>query len=128
MTGYAPRSGSFNTHLSGLSSANYITRENGMISLNPECIHIIKMALEDEIDSRLFDKRQWLNKLGKGPRAIYQYVVDNPGAAFTNEELACATGYKVSGSFNTYLSKLSTLGLIDRTIGRTSLAEELMEV
>jgi len=127
MTGYAPRSGSFNTHLSGLSSAGLIMREQGMISLNKDYLLNIKNALNDEIDPSLFDKSKWLEKLGKGAKLIYQVLLDNPERSFSTAELAKSTGYQLSGSFNTYLSKLSTLGLIERFSGQIKLSSEIKD-
>lgn len=128
MTGYAHSSGSFNTYLSDLSSKNLIERDSGQIKVSPDYENAIRAGLEGQIDDREFRLETWLDKIGKGPRAIYEECLNNPDYIFTVEEIATRTGYKISGSFNTYLSKLSTLGLIDRESGKIKLSKELTTI
>jgi Helicase HerA, central domain len=126
MTGYSYTSGSFNNYLSELSVNGYILRTAKQIILTPDKIEDIRNVLDGEIDPSEFDIKHWLNKLGKGPKLIYDYLLQNQFESFSTEELAQVTGYQVSGSFNNYLSKLSALGLIKRQGGRTSIDPEII--
>lgn len=60
-----------------------------------------------------------ISKLEKCPLAILQFLATYPDRFFTYAQAGIATGYSPgSGGFNNALSKLSTLGLIERTGGR----------
>lgn len=109
MTGYAHRSGSFNTSLSNISK--FIFRSGDRIGINGSLAPEVSELVNGEAPHRLED---WVSKLGACERKVYQTVMDSKDKTFPREEIAEVTGYKVSGSFNTCLSNLSTLGLIKR--------------
>lgn len=125
MTGYAPTSGTFNTYLSKLSSLGLIERNQGSIKLVDELK--AREAIGDFTHD--FSLESWLNKLGAGPKKIYQILLENPMQEFTKEEIGEQTGYVASsGTFNTYLSELSTLGLITRSGGKIKLNEAIQGI
>jgi hypothetical protein len=110
MSGYRV-GGSFNNAVGKLFSLGYLKRQGGNIALRGdiEVGHLVQgyaHSLED-----------WIRKLGKCEREIYQIVVDYPDVNFSKEELAEKTMYKVGGSFNNALGRLNTLGLIQRENG-----------
>lgn len=53
--------------------------------------------------------------LGKCERKVFSFLYENPDRAFTKVQLGAVTGYSpTSGGFNNALSRLTTIGLIDR--------------
>lgn len=76
-----------------------------------------------------FSIELWLNKLGKCPKEILKFLLDNPEQEFSKEELGEQTGYSFeSGGFNNSIYKLNTLGLIDRSGPIIKLNPELLEL
>ncbi len=124
MTGYAHGSGSFNTALSKLSTAGLISRNGGDVTLTPGAEQLARDIAGNEVPHRLED---WIAKLGKCERSVYERVLKEPSTTWTRDELGRLTGYAgASGSFNTALSHLSTLGLIKRhPEGRIGLNPEI---
>ena len=125
MTGYAHSSGTFNTYLSNLSTQGYIKRDSSGVSLIDE--EKARQAVGNFTDD--FNIESWLNKLGAGPMKIYKILLENPDTEFSKEEIGEQTGYiSTSGTFNTYLSSLATLGLIDRSNGKVKLHEAIQGI
>ena len=115
MTGYAYTSGGFNNAISKLSKAGYIHRDSGNMSIVSEYIEEVRSIVGDAVPHTLED---WINKLGKCERKIYQTLLDFPDDDWKKEDLADHTGYAPSsGGFNNALSRLKTLGLINRPRG-----------
>lgn len=117
IAGYAPKGGSFNTYLSRASSDGLIERGGGTVKLTEAGRALARtpkractmLALHDAIAERL-----------DGPGRKLMFAITKMGdRAMTPSEIAEATGYAAGGgSFNTYLSRLSSLGLIDRSAGK----------
>ncbi len=121
VTGYAPRGGSFNTYLSKLNSLGLIIKKNGVIQVRE-----LKSELIGNYD---FSINVVIEKLASTPRKIYQLLLDNPYEGFSKEEIAEQLGVAVGGgSFNTYLSRLNTLGLIVKENNIIKLNPELLEI
>lgn len=110
MTGYSHTSGSFNNAVSKLNTAGFIERNNaGDLALKhgPNVNGMV-----DGVQHRLED---WIQKLSKCEKGIYEYVLSARGVSFAKEEIGNATGYSAgSGSFNNAISRLNTLGLIKK--------------
>ncbi len=120
MSGYAHTSGGFNNSLGKLTSAGMIRRQGGQIALEPSAD---VSELVDGVAHRLED---WIAKLGKCERSIYEKVLASPGVQFTKEEIGEATGYaSTSGGFNNSLGRLNTLALIVRQGGTICLNPEI---
>lgn len=116
MTQYSPTSGGFNNALSKLSSQGLIVRERDNIQINPEAVPQVRDILGNEYTAPEPNARiGWLQKLGKCERVIFEHLNHHEDEPFTKDQLGQVTNYSpTSGGFNNALSKLSTLGLIDR--------------
>lgn len=129
MTGYSNGSGGFNNALSHLSQSGLIIRQGDQISVpSNELDEIYGIIQQDgNVDYKL---DQWISKLRKCERAIYEQLLECPENSFTKDDIADATGYsKGSGGFNNSLSKLSTLGLIQRNLdGTIALNREIVNL
>lgn len=113
ITGYKASGGGFQNGLSSLRTAGDITRsepiditDEGRQSLGsfeplPRGVELLEM---------------WEGKLAKAPRLCLRALYDVYPRELTKDELAAKTDYAATGGgFQNALSKLSTLGLIDRT-------------
>ncbi len=121
-TGYSFRSGSFSNSLSRLRSLGLIQGSENIQILE------VKPELIGEFD---FSKEEIINKLGRCEKEIYEVLLQNPDDTFGKEELAenTTTQYSAgSGSFSNAISRLNTLGLINRTDGMIRLNPELLEI
>ncbi len=67
----------------------------------------------------------WRSKLERRYMEILDHIVGGYPDALSSAEIAEAVGLTLSGTFNTYLSRLSTLGLIDRSKGEARASENL---
>ncbi len=122
--GYSPGGGSFQTYLSRLRTA-------GLIEAAPEARIAITAAGLAELGSfaQLPPDRvaYWLSQLGKGERAILEALTRSYPKAMTKYQLGVVTLYESNGgSFQTYLSRLRTRGLIEGVGGEIRAAAELM--
>lgn len=99
-TGYSP-GGGFN---------NLIYELNGLIEKT------IK-GYKGDYGSREFEASLdlWKNKLGLGPRRIFEHMLNNPYESHSKEELAEATGYAIGGGFNNNIYELTGPELIKKT-------------
>jgi hypothetical protein len=124
MTGYSHGSGGFNNALSKLGQAGLILRQGGSIALNPDA------DVSGLVDAQPHTLKDWIAKLGKCERELYQVMLENPDQSFSKQEIAEITNYSAgSGGFNNALSRLNTLGLVRRhPDGRIGINPELMEV
>ncbi len=78
-----------------------------------------------------FEREAIISKLGRCEKEIYDVLLQNPDDTFGKEELAenTLTQYSAnSGSFSNAISRLNTLGLIQRTNGMIRLNPELLEI
>ncbi len=109
MTGYRNSSGGFNNAISKLSKAGLIKREPGRIAFHSD------VDVSHLIDNQPHNLEDWIAKLKKCERAIYEKLLSDSDRVFSVQEMAEETGYSdSSGGFNNAISRLSTLGLLTR--------------
>lgn len=120
-TGYSHKSGGFSNAVSQLNS-------NGLIIKNGNSLQVKELDSEiaDEFD---FSKEAIMNNLGACPKRIYQLLLENPYQEYSKEEIGEITGYSHgSGGFSNAISKLNSLGLIQRNNSNIQLNQELLEI
>jgi len=123
VTGYSNKSGGFSNALSELNTAGLIDRVGGNLKvreLNP--------SVAGNFD---FSREAIIQKLSKCETEIYNLLLENPTREFSKEELANETPSQYShgsGGFSNALSKLNTLGLIQRNGGTIKLNPDLLEL
>jgi hypothetical protein len=119
VAGYSANGGSFKTYLSRLSSAGLIESGGGMVSLTGQGR---SLADEDEFSRKTLAEyhRMILNVVKDGPLVkILEAVIQQQGRELHTNDVARLTGYESGGgSFKTYLSRVSSLGLIERRNGQ----------
>lgn len=129
MTGYSHGSGSFNNSISKLSSGNLITKSGDLIYINEGASREVQGLVGDNHVDQTQALEDWLNRLGKCEKNIYQKLLDEPDRIYSKEELGDITGYAASsGSFNNSISKLCTLGLAGRINNGIQLNPDLLQV
>lgn len=123
--GYSIRSSGFTNALSKLNTLGLIQRQGEDIKIGK-----VESSLAVYADAD-FSIKGWLNNLGKCPREIYEFLLNNPDDSFTKEEIAEATPlrYSVNSSgFTNALSALNSTGLIRRDGSKVRLNPELLEI
>lgn len=126
MTGYASGSGSFNNAISKLYQSGFIDRKGSDIQIRQDAIDKTIALVSDGFDYKIED---WIGKLGKCEKAIYEILLENPDVMFTKEELGEATSYQAtSGSFNNSISRLNTLGLIQKSSDGIQINPEILNI
>lgn len=113
---YAANGGSFKTYLSRLSTAGHIECGGGMVSLTESgrALAVCNGAATSLADYH----RMLLDVVKDGPLVKILECMIQDGAAMPAAEVARRTGYEANGgSFKTYLSRISSLGLIQRSKG-----------
>lgn len=129
LTGFAPTSGTFGTYLSRLKTAGLVEQAGqGQFRLaDPARAQELLGADYHAPDRSALE--DWVNQLGGGARRIYEVVLQGAGREFTKAELAAEVGMEpTSGTYGTYLSRLSTLGLIERGRDSVRLNPELLGI
>lgn len=113
MAGYVASSGNFGNNLSALAGKGLIERRGQELRLQPNLYpDIVDQLVGGERASSLQD---WIQKLGKCEKAIYEKLLSHPGLSFNRGQLAEATGYEASsGNFGNNLSSLCTKQLAKR--------------
>ena len=110
MTTYSPGGGGFLNAISRLSRDGLIDRASDGRCRLADGADLTGISLG--VPCLLSD---WIAKLPKCERAIYDVALKEPGRSFSREEMGEATGYKPSGGgFLNAISALNTLGLIRR--------------
>lgn len=113
VSGYKPNTGTFNTYLSALNTAGLIEYPaQGRVKLSADgeaaAEHLGASPTVEELHDRV---RQILS----GPQiAMLDVLLDNHPAGLSRDELARATNYQPNtGTFNTYVSSLSSLEIAE---------------
>ncbi len=114
--GYSPKGGAFNNNLSALSSRGLIERLSGAVRLTESGW---TYTAEPEVGVELDDLHKCvLDALTNPQAAVLRVIIDWGDKEISVEEIASRTGYSAGGgAFNNNLSKLSSLGLINRGRG-----------
>ena len=126
MTGYSYKSGGFSNAVSSLNTA-------GLVIVGKSTLQVkeLNSDIAGEYD---FSIKNMIALLGKCEKAIYEFLLDNPDIEFSREEIAQnifnnnGENYSpTSGGFSNSISRLSTLGLIERTRNGIKLHPGLLE-
>jgi hypothetical protein len=122
--GLSSSSGTFDTYLSKLRASGQVTGSRDSMRLTP-------LGIEDLGNYEPLPQGKellsfWLNELGGGASRMLTALVEAYPQALTRQELAIRAHMTLSGTFDTYLSKLRTLELVSGR-GELKASEELVE-
>jgi uncharacterized protein len=112
LAGYRPNTGTFNTYLGALSSAGMISYPApGRVALTGLGTGIAAKPIKTPTRKEFHDR---VKAILDGPHCrLISALIERYPDAVTRDELASETGYRPgTGTFNTYLARLSTLDLI----------------
>lgn len=124
--GLSAKSGSFRTYLSTLRRNEWVTEQGQTLLLNSAGRGALGHYEDLPIGRELVE--YWVNELGGGAGRMLSTLAGAYPNALSPDELGGMVGMSSgSGSFRTYLSKLKTLGLMERTREGLRLNEELAE-
>ena len=119
-TGYSHKSGGFSNALSQLNNNGLIIKKGNSLQVGR-----VDSEMAEEFD---FSKESIMKNLGVCPKKIYQLLLDNPYQEYSKEEIGELTGYSHnSGGFSNAISKLNSLGLIEKDNSSIKLNQELLE-
>lgn len=110
---YKHTGGSFNTYLSRLRGLGYIDSEGSLLYATDEGLDAVgEIAPAPQSQDELTE--MWVKAVGGTPGKLLRILVDNYPEAFDKDILADAVDMTASGgSFNTYLSRLRSNGLLE---------------
>lgn len=130
MTGYSPKSGGFNNAVSALNASELIKIKKHKLSVNDATIGFARQIYGDYLNEEIeYNKKNIMEVLGACPRKLLEILYTNPESKFTKEELAEQSGYSAgSGGFNNAVSKLNSMGLINREDSEISLSDDAKEL
>lgn len=109
MSGYK-LTGSFDTAVAGLNVKGLIVKKGTELQLGPMDVSDLVKGLACTLDD-------WIAKLGKCERTIFELLKANPEVNYSKASLVEQTGYQLTGSFDSALARLHTLGLMARING-----------
>lgn len=122
-TGYSHKSGGFSNAISNLRSLDLV--EGSGYDLRAK---VVNQDITQEFD---FSKETIISKLSKCEKEIYNVLLENPYEEYTKEDIAglTPTNYSAnSGGFSNAISRLNTLGMLERNSGKIKLNPELLEL
>ncbi|MES2201170.1 MAG: DUF87 domain-containing protein [candidate division FCPU426 bacterium] len=119
MSGYK-LSGSFDTAVAGLNVKGLIVKHGGDLQLGSVDVSDLVKGLACTLDD-------WIAKLSKCERAIFEILKEHPDDTYTKARMAELTGYNLSGSFDSAVARLHTLGLLVRVNGGLQLDPGIKE-
>ncbi len=94
--------------------------------IKPEAGMEVKIEISGEFD---FSKEAIMNNMGVCTKKIYQLLLDNPYQEYSRDEIGELTGYSSgSGGFSNAISKLNSLGLIEKDNSHIKLNPKLLEI
>lgn len=126
IAGYT-QSGNFNNLISALNSAGALRYPRpGAVALTDTGTALAEVPTMALTTSEIQDRV--MAKLTPAQQRVLQAVLDVYPDDVSREDLASRTGYTQSGNFNNIVSRLSALGLIDRTRAGFVRAEDMMFV
>lgn len=127
VTCYSNSSGGFNNAISKLKSSGCIVVEGQDLIITDDGRRAVQgfNPIDDTTDAML---QRWFNKLEKCPAAILEHLSKTPHSFHQKTNVGEATGYSpTSGGFNNGISKLNSLGLIEKNSdGIFRLAQEFL--
>lgn len=128
MTNKAWKGGTFNTYISRLRTKGLVVG-SGEIQITQLGIdQAAALGVEAKEGSRV-GIENWLNKLSGGCKKIYEVLLSDPTKVYSKEELGEATGMVFTGgTFNTYISRLCTLGLVVKQNGTIGLNPDIKDL
>jgi hypothetical protein len=112
LAGLSPRGGTFNTYLSRIRTAGFLEDQGGFLSVSPA-----GLAAADTVPTTPQTSQEliamWRANIGGASKLLDQLVAVYPRAV-GRHELAEACGMAArGGTFNTYLSRLRSNGLVE---------------
>lgn len=117
ITGMKRSGGTWNTYKSRLRSARLIVANNGLWYATKDGIEILGSQVEKLPDGGPQRVEMWAGKVG-GAGRVLRYLGERYPQWISRVALADALGLAASGgTFNTYLSRLRSNGLIDEAAG-----------
>ncbi len=122
-TGYSHKSGGFSNAVSNLRSLDLVEGSGNDLK--------VKVVNQDIIQEFDFSKEAIISKLSKCEKEIYNVLLENPYEEYTKEGIAelTLTNYSAnSGGFSNAISRLNTLGVLERNSGKIKLNPELLEI
>lgn len=124
MTEYSVKSSGFLNAISQLNASGLIRKDDGLLAIGESDPSLVEK--EEQVS---FSKEMILRKIGKCPREIMGFLLDNPHDSFTKEDIAENTPYSVSSSgFLNAISKLNTMQLIKKEGANISINPEILEL
>ena len=115
LAGMKRTGGTWNTYVSRCRSAGYLDEAGGQFGVTGEGMAACG-AVPEQPQSSEDVIAMWRTALGSGPSKILDVLVAAHPSLVHRDALAAETGMTASGgTFNTYLSRLSGNGLIERT-------------
>lgn len=105
------KTGTFTTYRSMLKSGGLIEQRGSEMFATQTGVDFFGESVPQTPSDTQSMLDLWLPKLGAGPGKMLQVLIANRGEPVTNAELAEACGWKITGTYTTYRSKLVSAGL-----------------
>lgn len=124
--GLSSRSGTFDTYLSRARKAGWITGDRGLLRITDSGLHALGSFEPLPTGRELLG--YWLSELGQGGASrMLGALADAHPRALDADALGAAAGLSQSGTFDTYLSRLRRLELVEGDRRALRLSEELVQ-
>lgn len=124
--GLSSSSGTFQTYLSKMRTSGWTIEENGCYALTDS--GLLDLGDYTPLPQGRDLLNHWLGELGGGAQRMLSVLADTYPGFMTREELGRTADIShTSGTFQTYLSKLKTLELVETRGGEIRASQEFFE-
>jgi hypothetical protein len=114
MADFSVKSGTFDTYMGRLKKRGYLESANGSARATPDGVAAIgPIPAVPQTHAELM--AEWGSSIGTGPRMLLETLDRQYPGGLTRQDLAAQANFSWnSGTFDTYVGRLRTLGLIEK--------------
>jgi len=124
LAGFSHKSGTFNSYMARINVMGAITKGDKFIALTETGLHLTASCDAPKTPEEVVT--MWCNNLVGKAAEMLRFLFEHPDQWYTRDELATAVGLSAtSGTFNSYLARLNSNGLITKQSGAQRINQDV---
>jgi hypothetical protein len=124
LAGFSHKSGTFNSYLARVNVMGAIAKDGNLIRLTECGLHLTASCAAPKTPDEVL--AMWCNNLVGKTAEMLRFLFEHPDQWYTRDELATAVGLSAtSGTFNSYLARLNSNGLITKQNGTQRINQDV---
>lgn len=124
LAGFSHKSGTFNSYMARINVMGAITKGDKFIALTETGLHLTAGCEAPKTAEEVLN--MWCNNLVGKTAEMLRFLFEHPDQWYTRDELAAAVSLSASsGTFNSYLARLNSNGLITKQNGAIRISQDV---